>query len=139
MTNRRTADLNDQCIAIRYDRELTALVAQPTCLAWLRNAGYPVENVADVQTAVSVKADDDDDGYLVARVETLSRPTEEADAAEDGFEFWACSCPGFHYHAFPDDLDEEFITTVGECSHVTKVKRKRRLATEADDGQETLA
>lgn len=137
MTRRCTAELNDQCLDVRYDTELSGGVVTLECFGWLRDAGYPVEAMTDVQTAVSIKDDADDDGYLVACIETLAKPTEEADVVEDTFKFWACSCPGFHYHAFPD-LDAASITTVGECSHVEKVKRKHRLAIDADDGQETL-
>lgn len=131
------ASLNEQCLTVDYDIGLTALTLVPQCFEWMRDHGYPVEDVSDLHAGVSVKEDSDDEGYLVAKIDTLSRPTEEADIVEDGCSIWCCSCPGFHYHEFPD-LAEESITNVGACSHIEKVRRQTRAET-VDESQETLA
>lgn len=143
MTSRRVAPLKDDCLQIEYNPQRPgqteysdgALIARLDCMDWLQKAGYPVDDFTELHTGVSVKTDSDDSGYLVGRIETLSKPVEDADVAVDQYSFWACSCPGFHYHRFPD-LDSESIEGVGECAHVERVRRKVRES--AGEGQETI-
>ncbi len=151
MTRREIASLEDDCLELAYDVDYAgtplsndadkpaadgALILRLDCMRWMQEAAYPVENIMDVHTNVSVKHDDEDSAHVVCRIETLSRPLPEADAAADNYEFWACSCPGFHYHRFPKFDEGESIEAVGECTHIEAVRRSRREV--AGEGQAQL-
>lgn len=151
MTRRETAPLTDDHLELAYDVEYAgkplsndadkpaadgALVLRLACMRWLQEANYPVENITDIHQNVSVKRDGEDAAHVVCRIETLSRPIEDADVVEDGYEFWACSCKGFHYHKFPRLDEGESIESVGECTHIESVRRSCRGV--AGRGQETL-
>lgn len=136
MASRRVAELTQTCLTLEYDPQRPgqyeyadgAIIARLECMDWLQRAGYPVDDFTDVHAGVTVKQDDEDSSYLVGRLETLKRPTEQADVAVDQYEFWACSCPDFHYRQFPDLDADEGIESVGECPHVVSVA----------EGQETI-
>lgn len=130
------AALDDDLLSIEYDRELSSLIVQPEFVNWMLDAGYAVENLSQLNESVSLKPGDDNSAHLLFNVETMSKPTEDADAVEDQFSFLACSCPGFHYHRFPDLSEGEPITAVGECSHIEKWRKRRRDS--RDDGQAAL-
>lgn len=130
------AEFRNDCLETIYDPEQSAIVVQPDFVTWIRDAGYPVEDL-HMEESVSVKPGDDNTGNLLFEVKTLSKPTEDADAVADCFTFLGCSCPGFHYHRFPKLGDGEPITTVGECSHIEAWRKRRR--DERADGQAALS
>jgi len=151
MTRREIAPLQDDNLELAYDVDYAgeplssdadkpaadgALVIRLSCMRWLQEAGYPVEDITDIHQNVSVKADGEDSAHLVCKIETLSRPLPEADAAADGYTFWACSCPGFHYHRFPSLDEGESIEGVGECTHIETVRQSNRDV--AGEGQAEL-
>ena len=130
VTSRRVAELTTKCLTFEYDPQRPgqyeyadgAIIARLDCMDWLQKAGYPVDAFEDVHAGVTVKADSEGSSYLVGRLETLTKPTEDADVAVDQHEFWACSCPDFHFRQFPDLEEGESIEGVGECPHVKAVR-----------------
>ena len=127
MTSRRVAELEDECLVIDHDVDTDpyALQVRPMFFEFLRDAGHPVEDVKTVYNGVSLK-EDGNKGYLVMEIETLDYPVDIADAVEDKVSVWCCSCPGFTYHRSPDLRENERPSEAGECSHITRVKRKER-------------
>lgn len=132
----RVAPLSDQCLRVSHDptSDEFAINLVPECFEWLRDSGHPIEGINTVYNAVSLK-EDGNTGYVVCEVETLEYPLDMADAAEDKTSLWVCSCPGFHYHRFPDLSENERPSQAGSCKHIERVKRKERVAVE---GQDTL-
>jgi len=140
MSRRRVARLADECLSVTHEptSDPYAVQVRPECFEWMRDAGHPVESIENVYNGVSVKERQDNAGYLVMEIETLEYPIDIADAAEDGVTLWVCSCPDYHYRRFPNLSDGERPSEAGECSHIEKVRRKERKATEPEEGQADL-
>lgn len=126
-------DLNTKCLTARFDREyqtdtvgVGAVVVYPDFVKWLREAGFPIEDLSQMEMSVSEKSGGDNSAHLLFEVETLKRPVDEADAVEDEFSFRACSCPDFHFRKFPRVDEGESITSVGECSHIEAWRKRQR-------------
>lgn len=138
MSSRRVAELDDECLVVDHDpmADPYSVQVRPMVFEWLRDAGYPVEDVLTVYTNVSLKTEGNS-GYLVMEIETMDKPVDEADATEDRTTMWVCSCPGYHYHRSPDFQNGEKPSDSGECSHIEKVRKKERQTVD-DENQQTL-
>ena len=71
--------------------------------------------------------------HVLAEVEVLDVPVEEADAVEDTLTRWVCSCEDFWFNRV--DFDQP-VSEWGECKHIRNEVRAKRAA--ADDDQATL-
>jgi hypothetical protein len=140
MSSRRVAKLDDQCLTVTHDplSDPHALQVRPKFFEFLRDGGYPVEDIPTVYNGVSLK-EDGNSGYLVMEVETLDLPLDHdlSDATEDKVSIWVCSCPDFSYRRAPDLSEGERPSESGTCDHIDRCKRKERQEVD-DDNQTTL-
>lgn len=97
--------------------------------------GYPIESIVEAHTAIHKKPDDEDTSHVVLKVETLSKPLDEADVAADTIQKYACDCKGFEYH-YSTDLAENRIAEWGVCPHIESVDPT--IKAKSDDAQTSL-
>jgi hypothetical protein len=100
-------------------------------LTYLREHGY----VAGAKTRYVVVSDSGN-GYLVQEIETHNVPFAEADAAEDQYTLYACTCDAYRYHDGLPDLEEAPITEWQSCKHIRECVR--HIKAENDERQATL-
>lgn len=136
MSSRRVAKLDDECLTIEHEptSDPYALQLIPMAFEWARDHGYPINDVVNRYSGISLK-EDGDDGYLVMEIETLEYPQMVADVAVDSCTLWICSCRGWHYHHNKGMFDNLNPSQSSDCPHVTKAKRKERQA--VDDESQT--
>lgn len=96
--------------------------------------GYPVD-ITELHSVVNQKPQDEDSGYLVAKITTTEVPLDEADVATDEISMYACSCPAFQFQEVPD-LKETTITDCGQCKHLRSVDPVAKA--KADENQTEL-
>lgn len=101
---------------------------------WNSN-GYPVESIVEAHTAVHKKTDDEDTAHVVLKVETLSKPIDEADVAVDTIEVYCCDCKGYQFH-YSTDLEDNRIASWGVCPHIEAVDPTIKAA--KDENQTSL-
>lgn len=97
--------------------------------------GYPVERIEELYSVVNQKQGEENTGHLVAKVITLDKPVNVADAAVDQTTAWTCDCKGYQYH-YSVDLEERRIGEWGSCPHVEACAKEVRAVN--DDQQATL-
>lgn len=140
MSSRRVAELDDQCLRVSHDptSDEFAINLVPIFFEFLRDSGRPIEDIKTVYNGVSLK-EDGNKGYVVCEIETLEYPLDDpiCDAAEHQVSVWCCSCPGYSYHKSPDLREGEKPSEAGECSHISRVKRKERQEID-DENQSNL-
>ena len=74
---------------------------------------------------------DTQNGYLVAKVEFLTKPLDQADVVEDSTHTYLCGCDGFYFHYAKDTIEPS-----GYCKHCDSVRIQEREI--KPDGQATL-
>lgn len=72
-----------------------------------------------------------DKGYIVSKMEALSKPFADADVVEDQTTIWTCCCDGFYFHHCKGS-----VIPSGECKHVTAARKLSRES--VAKGQATL-
>jgi len=84
-----------------------------------------------------IPSESEDHYYLVATVEALDVPFQEADIAEDQTEIHLCSCDD-HWYNQSDSIEnpQRTLSDVGQCKHITA--EYRELKAKNDDNQERL-
>lgn len=124
----RSAELEDEHLT--EDGELKPIV-------WLRNAGYPVDIVERYPT-VSVKDGEDNTGYRVTKIRTLTKHPDEADAVLDEDLVLVCHCWNFVTEHLPKFEEGATPAEIGKCKHCEANEDKSARA--KDDGdQQALA
>ena len=110
------------------------IVCEPKYVGYLRDHGYPIEEVIN---AAVVKRGDSDTGHMTLQVKTLSRPPSNpnSDVVMDTRVLGVCDC--WAYRSNSVDVAE---TILGEqqplCPHLKKAFKEYRAAD--DDNQQTL-
>lgn len=102
---------------------------------WVENAGYPVD-VLNQFPVVSVKDGEENTGYLVTRIRTLSKPPAEADAVEDEIETYLCHCWNFVTEHLPKFNEGATPSEISACKHIESVDKSARAKN--DEGQQSL-
>jgi len=51
--------------------------------SYLKTSGYPIDDIIEAYAVVSVKNQSENTGHIVLKIQTLSKPIDEADAVED--------------------------------------------------------
>lgn len=97
--------------------------------------GFPVDSVIEAHSAVSRKSNEENSGHVVAKVETLEKPLERADAAVDDTTVWCCDCKGYQFH-YSVDLEDYSVTEWGACPHIEAVSKVEKA--KSDDNQTEL-
>jgi len=110
MSELRVAPINQEHVSIEFDHELLTILEErdlkPT--------------VIELYNITSIKHGDEDNGYVVAKIEHLTKPFEDADVLEDTTHTWLCGCEGHWHHYY----DQELGVVDGTCKHVDKVQHK---------------
>jgi len=57
--------------------------AELDVLSYLKTNGYPIDDTLEGHAVVSVKNQSENTGHLVLKIQTLTKPIDEADAIED--------------------------------------------------------
>jgi len=68
--------------------------------SYLRTNGYPINDMIAAYAVVSAKNQTKDTGHLVLKIQTLSKPIDEADAIKDQTIKWICILSWFGLHAY---------------------------------------
>lgn len=116
------------------ESDSTSLCVNLDVFSYFYEFGYPVDEILEAHSAVNVKTDDENTGHLVVRIQTLSKPIDQADAAVDQIEKWACDCGSYQYHVSVD-LEEQSITDWGHCKHVKAVDPSVRAKNDPDQSE----
>lgn len=103
--------------------------------SYFETYGYPIDGITEAYTATNVKQDDPNTGHIVAKIDTLAKPTDQADAIADQIELWVCDCGDYQYNQGVD-LAENRITEWGHCKHLESVDKA--IGAQADENQEEL-
>lgn len=123
MSHTYAAALDDDHARITFDHEL---------LGALRSRNLEPE-ITETWISGTIKPGDDDSAHVVAVVQHLTAPIDEVDLVDaERRETHICSCPGFYYHKYDEDVGAK----VGDCRHVERVKQERRV--NLPDEQATL-
>jgi len=96
-------------------------------VSYLSTHGYPIDDILEAHAVVSVKTETENSGHLVLKVQTLSKPIDEADAVNDQMTQWLCDCRDFQFNRSVD-LDERKLREWGSCKHIQEVSKSQRAA-----------
>jgi len=96
-------------------------------VSYLSTHGYPIDDILEAYAVVSVKTEAENSGHLVLKVQTLSKPIDEADAVDDQMIQWLCDCRDFQFNRSVD-LDERKLREWGSCKHIQEVSKSQRAA-----------
>jgi len=96
-------------------------------VSYLSTHGYPIDDILEAYAVVSVKTEIENSGHLVLKVQTLSKPIDEADAIDDQMIQWLCDCRDFQFNQSVD-LDERKLREWGSCKHIQEVSKPQRAA-----------
>jgi hypothetical protein len=96
-------------------------------VSYLSTHGYPIDDILEAYAVVSVKTETENSGHLVLKVQTLSKPIDEADAIDDQMIQWLCDCRDFQFNQSVD-LDERKLREWGSCKHIQEVSKSQRAA-----------
>jgi len=102
---------------------------------YLRTNGYPIDDILEGHAVVSVKRQAENTGHLVLKIQTLSKPIDEADAIEDQTTEWVCDCKDYQFNQSVD-LEKKRLANWGMCKHIRGVNKS--VKAEADNKQNTL-
>jgi hypothetical protein len=104
-------------------------------VSYLSTYGYPIDDILEAYAVVSVKTEAENTGHLVIKVQTLSKPIDEADAVDDQMVQWLCDCRDFQFNRSVD-LEKKRLADWGRCKHIQEVNKSAKA--EADNKQNTL-
>jgi len=104
-------------------------------VSYLSTHGYPIDDILEAYAVVSVKTETENSGHLVIKVQTLSKPINEADAVDDQMIQWLCDCRDFQFNRSVD-LEKKRLADWGRCKHIREVNKSAKA--EADNKQNTL-
>jgi len=96
-------------------------------VSYLSTHGYPIDDILEAYAVVSVKTEAENTGHLVIKVQTLSKPIDEADAVDDQMVQWLCDCRDFQFNRSVD-LEERKLREWGSCKHIQEVSKSQRAA-----------
>jgi len=96
-------------------------------VSYLSTHGYPIDDILEAYAVVSVKTEAENAGHLVIKVQTLSKPIDEADAVDDQMVQWLCDCRDFQFNRSVD-LGERKLREWGSCKHIQEVSKSQRAA-----------
>ena len=96
-------------------------------VSYLSTHGYPIDDILEAHAVVSVKTEAENAGHLVIKVQTLSKPIDEADAVDDQMIQWLCDCRDFQFNRSVD-LEERKLREWGSCKHIQEVSKSQRAA-----------
>lgn len=116
------------------DKEGEKLLELDVWSYWYNN-GFPVEEILEAYSVVHEKPHDEDTAHIVVKVETLSRPIDEADIVADSTTVWACDCGRFAYHENVD-LEDTSVTEWGHCHHIESCEKS--IKAQNDENQRRL-
>ena len=96
-------------------------------VSYLSTHGYPIDDILEAHAVVSVRTEAENAGHLVIKVQTLSKPIDEADAVDDQMIQWLCDCRDFQFNRSVD-LEERKLREWGSCKHIQEVSKSQRAA-----------
>jgi hypothetical protein len=102
--------------------------------SYLYDNGYPVDDIEEAHAVVSEKKEENT-GHIVLRIQTLTKPLNEADATTDQTTKWVCDCKAFQFH-HSVDLEERYLSEWDSCKHINAVSKVKKA--QADENQDTL-
>jgi len=90
----------------------------------------------EVETVRIVESSSNDYAYLVAKVEVLDVPFDQADVVSDRVEIIACSCSDWYFNKSAGiETGEKRPSEVAPCKHATVYRTEKA---KSDQHQETL-
>jgi len=104
--------------------------------SYLKTNGYPINDMIAAYAVVSVKNQTKDTGHLVLKIQTLSKPIDEADAIKDQTIKWICDCKDYQFNQSVD-LEKKRLADWGTCKHIREVNKSAKA--DADNKQNTLS
>lgn len=103
--------------------------------SYIKTNGYPVDDILEAYAVISVKKDTDNAGHLVLKIQTLSKPIDQADAVVDQTVKWICDCKDYQFNKWVD-LGKKELADWGSCKHIREVSKSAKA--EQDKQQHTL-
>ena len=103
--------------------------------SYLKTDGYPIDDIIEAYAVVSVKNQSENTGHLVLKIQTLTKPIDEADAVEDQTTKWICDCKDYQFNKWVD-LEKKRLADWGTCKHIREVSKSAKA--DADNKQNTL-
>jgi len=95
--------------------------------SYLRTNGYPIDDIIEAYAVVSVKNQSENTGHLVLKIQTLSKPIDEADAVQDQTTKWICDCKDYQFNQSVD-LEKKRLADWGTCKHIREVNKSAKAA-----------
>jgi len=103
--------------------------------SYIKTNGYPVDDILEAYAVISVKKHTDNSGHLVLKIQTLSKPIDQADAVADQTVKWICDCKDYQFNKWVD-LEKKELADWGSCKHIREVSKSAKA--EQDKQQHTL-